>query len=202
MRLSFLGVLATCLAAGCGGSTDNPSDAGGADGAGGADSASTEAGAHDGAANDGQPTADASTEASDAAQACNALANSAQSITYQQVASDPPTATGGTPVDGTYTMTDAAIYTGPNGPTGPSGMSQTTIQIAGSTIQIVSDGQPATRTVTLATSDSHFTATDTCPDTMVTQGQYTATATTMVIQLDGGTDDAGARTVVETFTKQ
>ena len=55
---------------------------------------------------------------------------------------------------------------------------------------------------TLATSGTSFTSTDTCPDTTVIQGSYTATATTLVIQLPGGTDDAGARTVVETFTMQ
>ena len=43
---------------------------------------------------------------------------------------------------------------------------------------------------------------DTCPDTDTRPGTYTATPTTFTVQLDGGTDDAGARTLVETFTKQ
>jgi len=185
------------MAAGCSSSSGgtSPSDAGsdhdaGADGAEPIDGATPE---------DGGSSADAPAEA---ATVCNMLANSASVITYSQVSQNPPTPQGGTMVDGTYAMTDASIYTGPNGPSGPSGMSQTTIQVTGSTIQIVSNGQPPTRTVTLATSGTSFTATDTCPDAKVTHGSYTATPTSILIFLDGGTDDAGARTVVETFTKQ
>src|SRR5438105_4320992 len=55
----------------------------------------------------------------DAAHACNSLVNSATSITITQVASNPPTATGGTIADGVYTMTSAVFYTGPGGATGP-----------------------------------------------------------------------------------
>jgi hypothetical protein len=101
-----------------------------------------------------------------------------------------------------YFMTDLSIYTGPNGPTGPSGSTKTTIQVSAGTIQVASTGTPATRTVTLATSGTSFTATDTCPDSQVSHGSYSATATTLLIFLDGGTEDAGTRTVVETFTKQ
>jgi hypothetical protein len=196
------GIAALALAAGCSSSSGgtSPSDAGsdhdaGADGAEPTDGATPE----DGGSSGPDAAADASAEA---ATVCNMLANSAAPITYSQVNQNPPTPQGGTMVDGTYAMTDASIYTGPNGPSGPSGMSQTTIQVTGSTIQIASSGQPTTRTVTLSTIGTRFTATDTCPDTKVTQGSYTATATTILIFLDGGTDDAGARTLVETFTKQ
>jgi hypothetical protein len=104
--------------------------------------------------------------------------------------------------DGTYRMTDATIYTGLQGPTGATSMAQTTIQITGSTIQVVTNGSPETRTETLLESGTQFTATDSCPDTSVLQGAYTATATSLVVLLPAGTDDAGARTLAETFTKQ
>jgi hypothetical protein len=138
----------------------------------------------------------------DAPVACNALANAAPVVSIDQVASDPPAPLGGSISDGTYTLTSAAIYTGPTGPAGAAGSEQVTIQITGSTLEVSDDGTPATRTVTLSTSGTSFTTTDTCPDTTVATGSYTATASTLVLELDGGTDDAGARTVLATFTKQ
>lgn len=199
----IFGIASLTLAAGCSSSSGgtSPLDAGSDHdgGAGPVDGATNEDGGSSGEDSAADAPADAPGEA---ATACNMLANSAQAITYSQVSQNPPTPQGGTMADGTYAMTAATIYTGPNGPSGPSGMSQTTIQVTGSTIQIVSNGQPPTRTVTLATSGTSFTATDTCPDSKVTHGSYTATATSILIFLDGGTDDAGARTVVETFTKQ
>jgi hypothetical protein len=138
----------------------------------------------------------------DAEVACNTLANSASVVPVDQIAQDPPTPQGGTIASGTYTMTAVAIYTGAGGPTGQTGTSQTTIQITGDTIQVVSASDPATRTVTIAPSGTSFTATDTCPDTTASQGSYTATASSFVIQLPAGTDDAGARTLVETFALQ
>jgi len=154
------------------------------------------------AAGDAAPDHPASDAADDAPVACNTLVNSAPSITVEQVASDPPAPQGGIPVDGTYVLSAAVIYTGPAGPTGPSGTSQTMIQITGSTIQVVSTGEPPTRTVTFTTSGTSLDSVDTCPDTDTRPGSYTATPTTFVVALDGGTDDAGARTLVETFTKQ
>jgi hypothetical protein len=130
------------------------------------------------------------------------LVNSAPSIGVVQVAADPPASQGGVPVDGTYTLSSAVIYTGAGGPAGPSGTAQTTFQISGSTIQVVSSGEPATRTVTFSTNGTSIDSVDTCPDTDARPGSYTATPTTFIVALDGGTDDAGARTLVETFTKQ
>lgn len=196
----LLGIAALALAAGCSSSSGGttPSDAGGDHDSGnaGGDAAEPMEAASPGP--DATPDAPA-----EAATVCNMLANSAQAITYSQVNQDPPTPQGGTMADGTYALTNATIYTGPNGPSGPSGTSQTTIQITSGTIQIVESSQPPTRTVTIATSGTSFTATDTCPDaTKVTHGSYTATPASILIFLDGGTDDAGARTLVETFTKQ
>jgi hypothetical protein len=141
-------------------------------------------------------------DAGDTGAPCNSIANTAPVISTTQVAQDPPTPAGGTIADGTYWATSIDIYTGPNGPTGVTGTSATTALIQGQTVQLVSTGQPTRRTITLTTADAGFTSVDTCPAAQTSQGGYTATATTLMIFLDGGTDDAGARTVVETLTKQ
>ena len=162
------------------------------------DSTTTDAGSDA----DARSLTDASEAATDAPEVCNTLVNSAAVIPVDQVASDPPAPQGGTVVDGTYTQTSAVIYTGQGGPTGASGTTQTTLQVTGGTIQVVSTGDPATRTVTFTTSGTSLDSVDTCPDTDTRPGTYTATPTTLVVELDGGEDDAGARTLVETFTKQ
>jgi hypothetical protein len=155
--------------------------------------------ADDGATEDEATTADA---ASDAGPPCNTIANTAPVVDITQIAADPPTPLGGTIADGTYWETSLDIYTGPAGPAGMTGTSQTTALIQGTTVQLVSDGQPTRRTVTLTTADAGFTSVDSCPYAQMSQGSYTATPTTLTIFLPGGTDDAGARTVVETLTKQ
>ena len=144
----------------------------------------------------------ASDAASDAAPSCNALANAAPIVSVEQGASDPPAPQGGTVVDGTYWLTAAVVYTGPSGPTGMTGTAQTTLLVQGGTVQMATSGTPATRTVTFTTSGTDLDSVDTCPDTDSRSSGYTATASTLVVELDAGTDDAGARTLVETFTKQ
>ncbi len=199
MRLASLLLLVTAAAgpaflAGC------SSGSGGASTADGGSDAEAATDGGGGAVRDGAMGQDA--PPGDAATTCNTLSNVASTVSFEQVAQDPPQPQGGTIADGTYTLTAATIYTGPGGPTGASGSSKVTVQISGTTIQVVTDGSPPTKTVTLATSGSTLTASDTCPDTSVTHGSYTATAATLLIFLDGGTDDAGARTLVETFTRQ
>jgi hypothetical protein len=209
MNTSFLLACASLLlAAGCssnsgGGSPGDAGEAGrgdaaGADASGGDASGASDASGGDAAASDGAGDA----TGDDGGLACNALADTAQPVTVQQLAMDPPMPSGGTIADGSYELTGVDIYTGPNGPSGPSGMAQDTIAITGSTVQIVGSGTPERRTVTLATQGSAFTATDTCPDSNVTTGGYSVTAPGLLIFLDGGVDDAGKRTVVETFTKK
>jgi len=198
MHYRFFALSAALLAAACSSSSSNdggdsgaPADAS-ADASGDAstDASSTDAGA------DGAPA--------DGAQACNALANIAPMVAISYVASAPPAAQGGTIADGTYTMTAATIYTGVGGPSGPAGDGQVTIQITGSTIQVVTSGAaPNHLTTTLMTSNTSFTRTDTCPDTMMQSGSYTATPTTFTVILPAGTfPDGGAKTLVEVFTKQ
>jgi hypothetical protein len=205
MRLHFLlgPLVLAFLASACSSSSGGePSDAGGTDardtGA-PVDSGRSDAIARDGAADDGSGAEDSPVEA---ATVCNTLANTASVVDVAQVAQDPPSAQGGTIANGTYLLTAATIYTGPDGPTGNSGTAQVTVLIDGAMVQMVSSGQPPTRTVTLATTGTSFTSTDTCPDTSSATGSYTATPTTLAITLAAGTDEAGARTLVETFTKQ
>jgi hypothetical protein len=143
-----------------------------------------------------------SDDATDGGAACNTIANGAPVVDIVQVAADPPQPQGGTIADGTYWQTSLEVYTGPAGPTGTTGTSQSTALVQGTTVQLVSSGDPARRTVTLSTADAGFTSADTCPDSQMSQGGYTATPSTLTIFLPGGTDDAGARTVVETLTKQ
>jgi hypothetical protein len=153
----------------------------------------------------GEPSADdaaADSGESDAGPPCNTIANAAPVVSVTQVAADPPGPQGGTIVDGTYWGTSVTIYTGPNGPTGATGTSQMTALVQGSTVQLVTSGQPARRTIALTTADAGFTSVDTCPASQTSQGGYTATPTTLTFFLPGGTDDAGARTVVDTLTKQ
>jgi hypothetical protein len=200
LGLVFWGPALLALASiGCG-SSNNPA---GTDGA--AEGAAAESGADGGSAEDVVSTGDAmgpDAPGPDAPVACNALVNGATAVTKTQVAMAPPTLLGGTVVDGTYFLTDYSIFTGPQGATGPMGTVQTTLQITGSTLQVVNSDSPPTRTVTLMTSGTGFTAKTSCPSGLGDiLGTYTATATSFVVQL-GGNADAGTPTVQETFTKQ
>jgi hypothetical protein len=210
MRSHSLFLIGLVLSAfGCGGTLVHPGGDGGAEGSvmPEKDGASRE-GAAPVPSDAGQPidsssAGDSATEgSSDGGPSCNTLTNTASPVTVQEVAENPPAALGGTVEDGMYELTDVTIYTGTSGPSGATGTAQTTIEIGGSIVQVVSSGTPPTRTTTLATTGTTFTSTDTCPDAVVSTGSFTATPTTFAIYLDGGTDDAGARTVVETFTKE
>jgi hypothetical protein len=171
---------------------DAPADAGRADAAAKGDAAPEAS----------TPTEEASVEAeTEAAASCGDLANDAPTITVRQEATDPPVLAGGTIADGTYFLTAAVIYTGADGPSGPTGTAQTTVHIIGSTVQQTNAGT-GTETYTLATGGSTLTATETCPTPGVTQATYTATATTLTVAVPAGTDEAGAKTLVETLTLQ
>ena len=150
----------------------------------------------------GPSDGDSQDAGTDANPTCNTIANTAPVVQVTQIAADPPTPQGGTILSGTYWGTSLDIYTGPSGPAGTTGTWQATALIAGETVQLVNSGQPLRRTITLTTADAGFASVDTCPDSQMAQGGYTATPTMLVIFLDGGTDDAGARTVVETLTRQ
>jgi hypothetical protein len=208
MKLGLLWVCTALLGVGCSSSSSTTPPDGGGEAAATNESGVTVDGGSEGAVTnesgsevgDSGPLTDAADSVADGAAACNALTNAASPVMGTQVAQNPPTLVGGTIVDGTYFLTGLTTYTGPQGPTGSSGMSQTTIKISGGTIQVITNGTPATRNETLTTTGNQFTSTDTCPDTNVIQGTYTATPTTLVVQFSGGTDDAGARTVAESFS--
>jgi hypothetical protein len=151
---------------------------------------------------DAPPYGEAPDDAGDAGSLCNTIVNDGPVIPVTQVAANPPAPQGGTIRDGTYWGTSLTIYTGPNGPTGTTGTFQTTALIEGSTVQLVANGNPARRTITLTPADGGFTSVDTCPGTQMAEGGYTATPTTLTFFLPGGTDDAGPRTVVEVLTRQ
>jgi hypothetical protein len=211
--IGFFFMTLTLAASGCGGGLAKAVDDGGAndsraavDGAASGDAVRSDASSPDsgtdaGSSVDASAAPDASVEGG-TSMACNTLANTAKPVTVEQLAEGPPSPLGGTVDDGIYVLTSVAVYTGPLGPSGPSGTAQTTIVITGSTVEIANRGEPPTRTTTLSLSGTTFTSTDTCPDNVIATGSFTATSTTLAIFLDGGSDDAGARTVIETFTKE
>jgi hypothetical protein len=141
----------------------------------------------------------------DGPQACNMLTNIAPTVAIPNANSNPPAPQGGTIVDGIYAMTAATFYTGPEGPFGPSGVSaQITVQIQGSTVQIVSSEQsPKHANATIVRSNTTMTTTDTCPDSKVQVVGYTATPTSITVLIPtGSAPDGGAQTLVEIFTKR
>jgi hypothetical protein len=169
---AFAPGLVVLLLIGC----SSPSEATAADGGSGADGAVLEDGSTDAIV---RPD----TNFVDATNACNALdLGTAPAIDLNQVASQEPTAMGGTVFDGTYYLTKWTIYTGPGGATGPLPLTlQVRRDFAGGIVQTVqSDGSSIRRfTATLTTAGTAFTETDSCPGSSVDMGTYTATATTM-----------------------
>jgi hypothetical protein len=192
MRL-FIGVVClACVTPACSSSSSSSSsDSGATKGDDAAPEGSTATGGDD--AGDG----------GDGAVVCNAIVNTAPSVTITQVAADPPAFTGGTVVDGTYTLTNETIYTGDGGATGPKGTTSTTFVFKGSTIQVAKDSDPPTSTYGFAPSGTAYTAKGQCPPGLGdTAGWYTATATTFVASLGAPGGDGGVPLYVTTFTKQ
>jgi hypothetical protein len=214
--------LAALLLGACSSSSGTP---GGGDGGDGGDATMSEAGAPDagtpdvgspdtGGPDTGNPDMGAPDTGSDSPTdspgdgppVCNSIGNTAQSLAVDYDAVAPPVAQGGTVVDGTYLMTAVVIDTGVGGPSGPTGTnSQVTLQIAGTTLQIATNGEPSTATATFTTNGTTLTATDSCPDSKVQSVTYTvgAAPVTLTLIIDAGTfSDGGVKTLVETFTKQ
>jgi hypothetical protein len=120
-----------------------------------------------------------------------------------QVASDPPTFQGGTVVDGIYKLMSETIYTGDGGATGAMGMTSTTIQFQGGTLQAAKDTSPPTSTYGFAPTGTTYYATGKCPAGLGDiAGSYTATATTFVASFGAPGNDGGPPVYVESFTKQ
>lgn len=126
---------------------------------------------------------------------CNAVANIGAAVTAVNVASAPPTATGGTIVNGTYVLTAVRAYTGPGGASGPAtGTASTTMVITGAgtaamrfeTITETSEGRTIRSTMSVAyTSATTLTQTPICPSGFSMVYSYSATPTSLRLLLTG-----------------
>jgi len=102
---------------------------------------------------------------------CNDLVNGGVLVDRTAVSGDPPTATGGTVVDGTYTLADYSVYVGTGGAPGPTGITaKATLRIAGGKIdEIIEVGGTGKTTTVTTTSSAYsvtgatFAETDLCP---------------------------------------
>ncbi len=138
--------------------------------------------------------------ASGDAGACNTLANSGAPVQLMTSGAEPPSGTGGTVVNGTYTLTSIVLYDGLQD-AGMSPAASLTISISGDTVQSIAStsGQPAVvETSTFTTSGTSFTLTQTCPGGgNVQTGTFTATATMLTLFTAGA---GSSPSEVVTFT--
>ena len=163
----------------------------------------------------GAPTGGSGGEAVEVASQCTDLRNDATPVTSSYVSEEPPTASGGTPVEGRYHLTRWELFTGPDGPS--SGETRTTQETI--TITSVEDrtaqmagmrGQPEGEmgivrqwNATLTFDGSSFTSTPTCRTDYVSisesAGLYTATVDQLVFMTPSSEGDG---TWVRTYTLQ
>ena len=102
---------------------------------------------------------------------CNDLVNSGQLIDRTGVSGDPPVATGGTVVDGTYDLNAYSVYVGTAGAPGPTGITaKSTIRIAAGKIDQIIELGGTGKTTTVTTMSSAYSVTgatlaetDLCP---------------------------------------
>ncbi len=131
---------------------------------------------------------------------CNGLVPVGSGIDKIALAADPPAATGGIVVDGTYELRDYSIYVGIAGIVAPLGISaRITIRIDGAakTIdevsEITSGGSPATTaltTSTFSTTGSAFATTALCPASGSRSWQFTSNALNQIVLTDPATREA------------
>ncbi len=121
---------------------------------------------------------------------CTDLPNSGQLVDRTGVQGDPPTATGGTVVDGDYDLTAYAVFVGAAGVAGPTGITaKASIRIGGGKIDEVLElggsGKTTTTTATrsaFSASGATFAETQLCPSTGAgAQFQFTATDPLLVL---------------------
>lgn len=121
---------------------------------------------------------------------CSDLLNSGQLVDRTGVQGDPPTATGGTVVDGTYDLTAYAVFVGAAGVAGPTGITAKASMRIGAgkvdeIIELGGTGKTATTTVTrsaFSASGSTFAETQLCPATGAgAQLQFTAQDTILTL---------------------
>lgn len=121
---------------------------------------------------------------------CADLANTGQLVDRTGVQGDPPTATGGTVVDGTYDLTAYAVFVGAAGVAGPTGITaKASMRIgAGKVDEVIvlgGTGKSTTTTVrrsAYSASGSTFAETQLCPATGAgAQLQFTAQDTILTL---------------------
>jgi len=114
--------------------------------------------------------------------ACNALVNLGTDVPILTEAAVPPPAMGGAIADGTYVVTSATLYTGPNGASGPSGKSvRMTVAIAGMRGDSVLDDM--NRSATFVIAGTKLKSTATCPGTGTDEVDYSATPESLTLYL-------------------
>jgi hypothetical protein len=126
---------------------------------------------------------------------CNSIANIGTDVPFTADPGAPPTMTGGTIADGTWVRTADIQY---NSSTAPSGTRRDTVQVSGTTFQIVLRQDASADmhvTATAALSNNDFALTWTCGNTGGVSRKYTATSTTLSLL-----DESNSR--LEVFTKQ
>jgi hypothetical protein len=196
LRLSLFAATILLLTA-CSGSSEavpdsSPTDAGGD----AAPAPAAPTGHVDAGAADGAPAGDAD----GSAQACTTLLDSSTGVTLMSVADVAPSPAGGIVHDGTYVLTDAALYVGAGGASGPTKtMLRMTIRISGTKVERAGD-QGATAG-TIAPSGTSLTSTDTCPDDAVQTVGFTATATSVTAFIPTKGPGGVSATLVQTYTK-
>ncbi len=145
---------------------------------------------------------------------CNDLRNDAETVTLSYVPRKPPTATGGTPIEGRYHLTQFELFTGIDGPnSGESVDWQETValsRVGDGTARLESmEGQPDGEMFivhqwneTLTFDGNSFTSVPTCRTNTVlisdSAGLYTATFNQLVFM----TSTRGFGTWVSTYTLQ
>jgi hypothetical protein len=154
-------------------------------------------------------------EGVEVAERCSDLRNDADTVTLSYVSAEPPTASGGTPVEGRYHLTQWELFTGADGPT--SGETRTTEETIAITLVGDASAEMAVMigeimgemmtvyqwNVTLTFEGSSFTSTPTCRTRFVSvsesAGLYTATADQLVFITQSSEGDG---TWVRTYTLQ
>jgi len=121
---------------------------------------------------------------------CTDLAITGTLVDRTAVQGDPPTATGGTVVDGDYDLTELTVYVGTSGVAGPTGITaKASIRIGAGKIDEVIElggtGKTTTKTATRSTfsaSGATFAETELCPTTGAgKQLQFTATDPILIL---------------------
>ena len=193
-------MVAACLTlAACGSETLTESDAGRlptdgsstvGSGRGGAGAGGAHVGAGGAAGAIGVAGASGTTGLGGASGGCNTLVNQAPVVAKFQAAANPPAPGGGPIVDGTYYLSEANTYTGPNGAWGPLASTiQDTLVITNAasgtaTVQEVTSGDGGAdshASFTMTPAGTMATATSDCPKPSISVSfGYTATATTFM----------------------